>query len=90
MQGIEVWPNPQAAGSYAGEVQYLITWLNLRIAYLDSLFNNKAATQTTLNVPTGPLYSGTPVTLTAQVTSGSNPTGVVSFLSSGDPPWTLV
>ncbi|MGB6193209.1 MAG: CotH kinase family protein, partial [Terracidiphilus sp.] len=29
MQGIEVWPNPEAAGSYDGEVQYLTTWLQL-------------------------------------------------------------
>ncbi len=39
---------PEAAGSYAGEVQYLIDWLNLRIGYLDSVFNNKAQTSTTL------------------------------------------
>jgi hypothetical protein len=83
MQGIEVWPNPQAAGSYAGEVRYLIDWLNLRIAYLDSLFNSKTGTHTTLGVPAGSLYSGSPVTLTAQVTYGTNPTGVVSFLASG-------
>jgi hypothetical protein len=83
MQGIEVWPNAEAAGSYDGEVQYLISWLSLRIAYLDSLFNNKAATHTALSVAAGPLYSGSPVTLTAQVTYGANPTGIVSFLSSG-------
>ncbi|MGB7759664.1 MAG: CotH kinase family protein [Bryobacteraceae bacterium] len=83
MQGIEVWPNTEAAGSYAGEVQYLINWLNLRIAYLDSVFNSKAPTSTTLGVITGPLRSGSPVTLTAQVAGGTAPAGTVSFLCSG-------
>jgi hypothetical protein len=83
MQGIEVWPDAEAAGSYAGEVQYLINWLNLRIAYLDSLFNNKTPTSTTLGPAAGQLTSGSPVTLTAQVTGGTAPTGVVSFLASG-------
>jgi hypothetical protein len=82
MLGIQVWPNPEAAGSYTGEVRYLIDWLNLRIGYLDSLFNNKAPTSTTLGVVAGPLRAGSPVTLTAQVT-GANPTGVVSFLATG-------
>lgn len=83
MLGIETWPNAEAAGSYAGEVQYLIEWLNLRIGYFDSLFNSKAQTSTTLNAPSGPLLSGSPVTFTAQVSGGSNPTGVVSFLAGG-------
>ncbi|MGD0048108.1 MAG: CotH kinase family protein [Bryobacteraceae bacterium] len=84
MLGIQVWPNTEAAGSYDGEVQYLINWLNLRIAYLDSLFNAKAQTSTTLGVAAGPLRSGSPVTLTAQVTgSSTTPTGTVSFLSNG-------
>jgi hypothetical protein len=84
MLGIETWPNAEAAGSYAGEVQYLIDWLNLRIGYMDSLFNNnKAQTSTTLSTASGSLSSGSPVTLTAQVTGGSNPTGVVSFLAGG-------
>ena len=53
MQGIEVWPNAEAAGSYDGEVAYFTNWLTLRIAYLDSLFNNKTPTSITLdtNVP---------------------------------------
>lgn len=83
MQGVEVWPNVEAVGSYDGEVQYLTTWLQLRLAYLDSQFNNKAQTTTTLSVPTGTLRNGTPVKLTAQVTGGTSPSGVVSFLSSG-------
>ena len=83
MQGIEVWPNTEAAGSYDGEVHYLINWLTLRIAYLDSLFNSKAQTSTALSVSAGPLYSGSPATLTAEVTGGATPTGMVSFLSSG-------
>jgi hypothetical protein len=83
MLGIEVWPNTEVAGSYAGEIQYLINWLNLRIAYLDSLFNSKAQTSATLGVPAGPSYSGSPVTLTAQVTGGTAPTGAVSFLANG-------
>lgn len=83
MQGVEVAPNPEAAGSYNGEVQYLVNWLQLRMAYLDSLFNNKAQTSTSLQIGGGTLRSGSPITLTAQVTGGTSPTGTVSFLSSG-------
>jgi hypothetical protein len=83
MLGIKVWPNPETAGSYDGEVSYLINYLNLRIAYLDSLFNGKAATVTSLTVPTSSLYSGSSATLVAQVTKGQSPTGVVSFFSGG-------
>ena len=83
MQGMEVWPNAEAAGTYTGEVQYLINWLNLRIAYLDSLFNGKAPTTTILSAAGQSLRSGSPVTLAAQVTGGSTPTGIVSFLDNG-------
>jgi CotH kinase protein/Bacterial Ig-like domain (group 3) len=83
MQGIEVWPNAQAAGNYAGEVQYLINWLTLRIAYLDSLFNNKPTPSIALNTPAAPLLNSSTATLAAEVTGGANPTGTVSFLSSG-------
>jgi hypothetical protein len=83
MQGIRVWPNPQAAGSYAGEVAYLTNWVTLRIAYLDSLLNGKAQTSTALNVPGGTIRAGVPVTLTAQVTGVTIPSGTVSFLTSG-------
>ena len=31
-----VWPNPQAAGTYSGEITYLQTWLAARVAYMDS------------------------------------------------------
>jgi uncharacterized protein (TIGR03437 family) len=83
MQGIAVWPNAEAAGSYSGEVAYLTQWLNLRISYLDSLFNNKTPTALTLNMVVGGLRAGSAVTLTAQVSSGQNPTGTVTFLSDG-------
>ncbi|HEX4020495.1 MAG TPA: Ig-like domain-containing protein [Acidobacteriaceae bacterium] len=83
MLGIKVWPNSIAIGSYDGEVSYLTSWLNLRIAYLDSQFNGKAQTSTTLTVPSGTLRNGSPATLTAQVTGTNNPSGTVSFLSNG-------
>jgi hypothetical protein len=84
MLGLEVWPNPEAAGSYDGEVTYLVDWLNLRIAYLDSVFNNKAQTTTTLVIPSGSFNANTPVTLTAYVTgSETSLAGSVSFLSYG-------
>jgi hypothetical protein len=93
MQGIEVWPNAEAAGSYDGEVAYLANWLTLRIAYLDSVFNNKAPTSIALdtNVPPQhtdrtaerPLRNGFPLTMTAQISGRATPTGVVTFLSNG-------
>ncbi|MGB6193081.1 MAG: Ig-like domain-containing protein, partial [Terracidiphilus sp.] len=85
MQGIEVWPNPEAAGSYDGEVQYLTTWLQLRMAYLDSLFNNRTATATTLSLSAASLAHGASATFSVQVTAGSSPTGMVTFLSNGIP-----
>jgi len=83
MQGIRVWPNAEAAGTYDGEVAYLTNWLNLRIAYLDSLFNSKTPTSTVLGLPGGTLYNGSSVTLTAQVSGGTAPSSTVSFLASG-------
>jgi hypothetical protein len=83
MLGMEVWPNPEVAGSYDGEVEYFINWLNLRIAYVDSLLNARAQTSVTLSVEASSFRRRSPVTLTGQVTGGTNPTGVVSFLSSG-------
>jgi len=83
MQGHLVWPNPEAVGSYDGEVQYLTNWLQLRIDYLDSVFNNKAQTTTTLSVPSGTFRSGSPSTLSAQVSGGTSPGGTVSFLTNG-------
>lgn len=79
--GIEVWPNPQAAGSYDGEVNYLLDWLNLRIAYLDSLFNKKVQTHTTLTAAAS--NTGSAFRLVASVTGATISTGVVSFLSNG-------
>jgi hypothetical protein len=82
--GLEVWPNAEAAGSYNGEVNYLVNWLNLRIDYLDSQFNNKAQTSTSLTVSSGTLTAGAPVTLSASVSgTGSSLTGTVSFLANG-------
>jgi hypothetical protein len=81
MQGIQVWPNPEAAGSYDGEVAYYLNWLRTRLAYLDSVLNNKQQTATALTVPTGTLHQGTPVSLQAAVTGGTSPTGSVTFLS---------
>ncbi len=83
MQGIKVWPNPQAAGSYDNEVAYLANWLNLRIAYLDAQFNHKAQTTTTIGVQSGTLRNGSPAQLSAKVTGGATPTGPVSFMSNG-------
>jgi hypothetical protein len=81
MQGIEVWPNTEAAGNYNGEVGYLTTWLGLRIGYLDSVFNAKTQSFTTLMVPSGALRQGSPATLSAQVAGPAAPTGNVTFLS---------
>ncbi|MDR0720871.1 MAG: CotH kinase family protein, partial [Treponema sp.] len=36
----KVWPNPQSAGNYRGEVDYLKTWLRERIDWLDAEFNS--------------------------------------------------
>jgi hypothetical protein len=33
-----VWPNTEAAGTYNGEVEFMKTWLNSRIAYMDSQY----------------------------------------------------
>jgi hypothetical protein len=83
MQGIEVWPNSEAAGSYDGEVQFLTNWLNLRFAYLDSLFNNKSQTSTALNFTSGTLRNGSTVALSAQVSGGTDASGSVAFLANG-------
>lgn len=34
-----VWPNNRIPGSYAGEVEYLVSWLTTRAAWMDSQFN---------------------------------------------------
>jgi hypothetical protein len=85
MLGVYVWPNAESVGSYDGEVAYFTNWLNLRIAYLDSIFNNKAQTSTALSSPSGTLRNGSPSILTAQVNGGSSLTGTVSFLANGSP-----
>lgn len=78
MQGIRVWPNPEAAGSYDGEVAYFKNWIAFRMGYMDAFLNGLPATSTTLALPDGTLRAGTPVTLTAKVT-GAQPTGTVTF-----------
>jgi hypothetical protein len=83
MQGILVFPNSEAAGSYDGEVSFMLNWIKARIATLDSMFNSKAATQTVLSPVTGAIRQGVPVTLTAKVSGGSSPTGIVTFTVSG-------
>lgn len=85
MQGIEVWPNTEAVGSYNGEVQFLTTWLQLRMAYLDSQFNNTKPTATALAIAGGAFRNGVPASFTAQVTGGSSPTGAITFLCGGVP-----
>lgn len=82
MQGLRVFPNAEAAGTYDGEVAYLTNWLNLRIAYLDSLFNSKAPTSTALARPGATLRNGSPATFSAQVTGGAAG-ATVTFLASG-------
>ena len=60
-------------------MDYLLNWLNLRIAYLDSLFNTKLATETTFKVAA---VVGGSARLEAQVKGGGTPTGTVTFLSN--------
>ncbi len=78
MQGIRVWPNPEAVGSYNAEVNYLVDWIKLRMGYMDAFLNGTPLSSTALTVPPGTLRSGTPVTLSAKVT-GNSPTGTVTF-----------
>jgi hypothetical protein len=81
MQGIEVWPNALATGSYDSEVSYLTNWLNVRMGYLDTLFNSKAPTTTTVQNISGNSDHGSPVTIKAAV-SGGAPSATVSFAVS--------
>jgi hypothetical protein len=83
MQGIMVWPNVQASGSYDGEVAYFVNWLKLRISYMDDILNGKAQTTTALHQPAKSLTSGTPVTFTATVTGAPAATGSASLLVDG-------
>jgi len=81
MLGEHVWPNAGSAGSYAGEVDYLTTWLATRIAYLDAELNGKAASSLVLSSATTTTTAGGQVSYTVQVTSqtGVAPTGSVTF-----------
>ena len=78
MQGIAVWPNAEAVGSYTGEVNYLLNWIALRTGYLDSFLNGTPRTTTTLTSSLASVYAGATVKLTAKVT-GASPTGAVTF-----------
>jgi hypothetical protein len=80
--GIKVTPNPEAAGSYDAEVAYMTTYLNLRLAYLDAVLNGKLGTRASISTSATQVRSGSPVTLTSQVTGGSNPGGTVVFMVS--------
>ena len=83
MLGVKVWPNPQVAGSYDGEVAYLTNWLRTRIAYLDAQLNGKTVSTTTLTLPGGTLRAGMPVALTSKTIASGTPSGTVTFLSNG-------
>lgn len=83
MQGSIVWPNAEVAGSYNGEVSYLINWINLRIGYFDSLFNHKLQTFSALEIPSGAIRNGTASTFTIHVSGGSAPGGTATLLSNG-------
>ncbi|CAH9019241.1 Ig-like domain-containing protein [Candidatus Nitrosacidococcus sp. I8] len=84
MQGIRVWPNAEAAGSYQGEINYFTNWLKLRIAYLDSVFNNnKATTTTTITDISDSIRQGELTTLSAQVEGSSPLTGSIGFMRNG-------
>ncbi len=80
--GTMVWPNAEAAGSYAGEVTYFLNYVNLRINYLDSLFNVKSSTSTQLSGIPAVIYNGSSVQLSATVNGVSAPTGYVYFLQN--------
>jgi hypothetical protein len=36
--GERVWPNPEAAGTYQAEIDYMKSWLTARIAYMDATY----------------------------------------------------
>lgn len=65
MLSLEVWPNPEATGSYDGEVTYLTSWLARRMAYLVSIFNNKTQTHASLTIPSAQASYGASINLTA-------------------------
>jgi hypothetical protein len=80
--GEEVFPNPEAAGTYTGEVNYLVDWLTVRMGYFDSLFNTKDHTYLVLTVPSGTLRAGSAANLQVTVHDGNGPTGSVAFFSN--------
>jgi len=80
MQGIIVFPNQQAAGSYDAEVSYFLNWVQQRIAYLDAVLNGRTPTSTTITVPSGELRTGKLTTLIARVSGPTSPSGSVTWL----------
>ncbi len=82
MLGELVWPNAQAPGTYSGEVNLLLNYINTRIAYLDGVLNHKAPSAVTLVTAPASVVSGSTLTLSAKVSSASGggvPTGSVAF-----------
>jgi hypothetical protein len=82
--GETVWPNPSAQGDYADSVSAFTDWLNLRIAYLDSVING--GTQSSVQVTSGPATAvqGAEVRYTIRATGGHGvPTGKVTLLLAG-------
>lgn len=61
----------------------LLSWLTLRIGYLDALLNGTSATRTTMLPPIGLMMKGAAVTLSARVTGGDL-TGAVTFRCGAD------
>jgi hypothetical protein len=83
MQGMLVWPNAVAPGSYNGELSYFTNWINARIGYLDAQFNHKAQTSTTLTSTAQTIAEGTTLYISSRVSGATIPTGTVSFTNNG-------
>jgi CotH kinase protein/Bacterial Ig-like domain (group 3) len=80
MQGIIVFPNQQAAGSYEAEVSYFLNWVQQRMAYLDAVLNGRTPTSTTIMVLGGELRTGKLTTLKARVSGPTSLSGTVTWL----------
>jgi hypothetical protein len=83
--GERVWPNAAAQNSYGGEVLYFLDWVYNRMGYLDSQFNNK--TMSTTTITSGPTTGVTGGALVYQVQVMENGvpdgSGIVTLLGSG-------
>jgi len=42
-----VWPNPEVAGSYSGEISYMKNWLDTRATWIDQALGNTSTSATT-------------------------------------------